>query len=91
MAVISLTLFNLIILLIPPAPLALLLELMQLPFSARLTLLGAVICNALLSFAFEHWGTPAVAGIIDFGYYLLYQRRRTREGKTYKAVEGGMH
>lgn len=86
----TLTLFNLLVLLYPPQPLRLILELMVLPFSARLSLLFAAIANVVLSMAFEEWGTQAVAQVIGIVFQLQRGRRRTREGKAYKAVEGGM-
>ncbi|KDQ53585.1 hypothetical protein JAAARDRAFT_137089 [Jaapia argillacea MUCL 33604] len=85
-----LTAFNILVLLRPPQALSLILELVPLPFSARLVLLAAVVVNVVLSTAFENWGAQVVAQVI--GWLLLFrrERRRVREGKTYKAVEGGM-
>ena len=54
---------------------------MYLPFSARLALLVAIICNTVLSIVYENWGTPAVAGLIDFGYYIFHQGREKGIGK----------
>lgn len=86
----SLTLFNLLVLLYPPQPVRHILELMTIPFPARLSLLFAAVVNVLLSVAFEEWGTQVVAQVIGAVIHLRRGRRRTREGKAYKAVEGGM-
>ncbi|KAH9851454.1 Ca-transporting ATPase [Lenzites betulinus] len=84
-----LTAFNLVVLLQPPAAIASVLELMALPGLARGTLLLAVVLNVLASLAFEQWGTQAVARVI--GWVLeLRRQHRVRDGKLYKAVEGGM-
>lgn len=84
-----LSIFNILVLLSPPGPIAALLELMPLPSSARLTLLFAVILNVGVSMAYERWGAQTVASLI--GSLMKARRRwRTRDGKTYKAVEGGM-
>lgn len=84
-----LSLFNVLVLLLPPGPIAAILELMPLPFSARWILLVAVVVNVLISMAYERWGAHSVALLI--GSAMRMRRRwRTRDGKTYKAVEGGM-
>ena len=84
-----LSLFNVLVLLFPPGPIAAILELMPLPYSARWTLLLAVVINVAISMAYERWGAQNVAVLI--GAAMRMRRRwRTRDGKTYKAVEGGM-
>ncbi|TDL26307.1 Ca-transporting ATPase [Rickenella mellea] len=83
--------FSIVLLLVPPQAFALLLELMELPFPARATLLLAVIVNIGVSVAFEQWGTWLVAEVIAILSQFRRSRRRTRDGKMYKAVEGGMH
>ena len=84
-----LSLFNVLVLLFPPGPIAVILELMPLPYSARWTLLLAVVINVAISMAYERWGAQNVAVLI--GSAMRMRRRwRTRDGKTYKAVEGGM-
>lgn len=61
---------------------------MTLPLAGRITLLVAVVCNVLLSVVFERWGAPSVAQLV--GYVMsLRRRQRTRDGKMYKAIEGG--
>ncbi|KAL6307860.1 P-type ATPase [Sparassis latifolia] len=85
----ALSLFSVLVLLFPPAPIAAVLELMELPFAARLTLLVAVLVNIVLSMAYERWGTAVVTSVIGY-FFQLRRRRRVKEGKTYKAVEGGM-
>jgi len=89
-SIVTLTLFNLLVLLHPPEPVRLILGLMILPFPARMSLLFAAMFNVALSMAFEEWGTQVVAQLIGTIQRLRRGRRRTREGKAYKAVEGGM-
>ncbi|KAH7925940.1 hypothetical protein BV22DRAFT_1112020 [Leucogyrophana mollusca] len=90
LAIITLSLFSLLVLLHPPKLLALILELMPIPFSARAWLVVFVGANVVLSLAFEQWATQVISQII--GVLLNWRRgkRRFREGKAYKAVEGGM-
>lgn len=83
--------FNLLVLLAPPKAVAKLLTLMNLPQSARFTLLLAAVINIIVSLGFEQWGTQIVSmmigGVISWWHR---GRRRVRDGKAYKAVEGGM-
>lgn len=89
LSIVSLSLFNVLVLLFPPDFLSSILELTDIPLSGRFTLLLAVVVNVGLSVAFERWGAPAVAAIV--GYLTgMRKRHRTRDGKTYKAIEGGM-
>ncbi|KAI0666684.1 Ca-transporting ATPase [Trametes maxima] len=88
-SMICLSVFNVVVLLNPPGGVARVLELMALPVSARATLLLAAVMNVLASLAFEHWGAQAVARVIGF-VFELRRHHRVREGKLYKAVEGGM-
>ncbi|KAK0461196.1 uncharacterized protein EV420DRAFT_1530853 [Desarmillaria tabescens] len=82
--------FNLLVLLFPPAVLTDWLTLMVLPARARMVLLMAVVVNICVSLLFEQYGAQTVATVI--GTVLGWQRgrRRERDGKVYKAVEGGM-
>ena len=84
------TALSILILLAPPTPLAVLLELMSLPTPARLTLLLSVVVNVVVSMVFEQWGTQVVAEVIGLIHQIRRSRRRVRDGKTYKIVEGGM-
>ncbi|PCH43850.1 Ca-transporting ATPase [Wolfiporia cocos MD-104 SS10] len=84
-----LSLFNIVVLLAPPRPLAAILELVPLPWSARKTLLLAVVINIALSMVYEQWGTQAVSRVIG-SIMQLRHARRVKDGKAYKAVEGGM-
>lgn len=86
-SLIALTLFNGVVLLAPPHVISVILELMPVPFTARVALLWAVAINVLFSVAYERWGVHAVSHIV--GLFVHDRRRRTRDGKTYKAVEGG--
>ena len=80
--------FNIVVLLDPPRAVMKLLELMYLPPGARATLLLAVVVNIVTSLVYEHYGAQAVSRVIGMLFEL--RRRRVREGKIYKAVEGGM-
>ncbi|KAF8893975.1 hypothetical protein BD779DRAFT_1504591 [Infundibulicybe gibba] len=82
-----LSLFNVMVLLAPPAMISDLLSLMPLPVGARVTLLVAAVLNVILSMAFEEWGAQSVATFVG---EITRWRRRALEGKVYKAVEGGM-
>jgi cation-transporting P-type ATPase 13A2 len=86
LSIVGLTAFNLLVLLRPPTALLNLLELMRIPFHGRVTLLAAAVVNVAASFAFESWGTEGVARAIAWLIALRGERRRVREGKTYKAV-----
>ena len=88
-SIVALTLFNVLVLLSPPAFLSSILELTDMPLMGRATLLLAVIVNVGASLAFERWGAPAVA--VAVGYLMAFRKRqRVRDGKTYKYVENGM-
>lgn len=86
-SIIALALFNLLLLLRPPKVLELILELMPIPFSARASLVAIVVVNIVVSLAFEEWGTRLIANLME---KLQEERRRYRDGKAYKALEGGM-
>lgn len=81
--------FNVMVLLYPPPFIVSILELQDLPFAGRTTLLAAVVVNVVLSMGFERWGAPAVAQTV--GYFMdMRGKHRVKDGKTYKVVEGGM-
>ncbi|KAJ8076562.1 hypothetical protein AAF712_000212 [Marasmius tenuissimus] len=84
--------FTVLVLLAPPAMLAKILELMPIPIDGRWELLIAVVVNIAACLVYEQYGTEAVAGVIGRIMRWRRERRRTRDadGKTYKAVEGGM-
>jgi cation-transporting P-type ATPase 13A2 len=91
LSLVTLSAFNIMVLLRPPQAVADILELMPLPSSGRFTLLATAAANVILSVAFERWGAPSVARVV--GWVLRSRRNsrgRVREGKIYKAVEGGM-
>lgn len=88
-SLIVLTAFNLLVLLGPPRMVTGILELMYIPFSARLLLLGAAILNVGMSVAYEHWGTDLISDMVRNLVDMHEGRRRIRDGKTYRAVEGG--
>lgn len=89
-SIILLSLFSTIVLLAPPQPIALLLDLMQIPASAKATLLGVVVLNVLASSLLER--TELLNQIVTGIYKQLKSKRsrRVRDGKLYKAVEGAM-
>lgn len=89
-SIIALTLFNFMVLMSPPKPLRNILELMDIPLNASIALLFAIIFNIVLCLMYEAWGTLVVSKGIGALMRLRQGRRRVREGKAYKAVEGGM-
>lgn len=88
LSLVGLTAFNLIVLLAPPRALIIVLELMRLPMDGRTTLLFAAAINVAASLAFEEWGTGVVASALGWIAQVRKERRRVRDGKAYKAVEG---
>jgi len=83
--------FNILVLLAPPRAVSQVLTLMTLPVAGRYVLLAAAVVNVGISMAFEEWGTPAVSTMIGLMIRWWQQgRRRSRGGKMYKVVEGGM-
>jgi len=89
LSIVSLSAVNIVALLAPPAPVSRWLNVMQLPFSGRMTLCVAVVVNMIASVVFEDWAVPAIAKLTG-GWQKWYGQRRVREGKAYKMVEGGM-
>lgn len=89
-SLIALSLFSILVLLSPPQPVVLVLELMPLPWAARGTLLFAAAINVALSVSFERWCAQVMAQLIGGLFLLRCGRWRGREGKAYKVVEGGM-
>ena len=83
--------YNILVLMTPPHAVSEFLTLMPLPVSGRYVLLVAAILNVGISLAYEEWGTPAVSAVVGL-MTRWWQRgkRRTRDGKMYKVVEGGM-
>ncbi|KAJ6594005.1 Ca-transporting ATPase [Mycena capillaripes] len=87
-----LTGLNTLVLLAPPQTISDLLTLMPLPIHGRAVLLFGAAVNAVLCMGFEQWGAgilAVVAGRMAKTSHHWWGRRR-REGKVYKAVEGGM-
>lgn len=87
-SIILLSLFSLVILLSPPQAIIGVMNLLPLPFGARVVLLMAVVGNVVVSMVFEEWGAGRIAEMI--GVVLRWRRGRWRAQKTYKVVEGGM-
>ncbi|KAI6157586.1 hypothetical protein BKA82DRAFT_4058956 [Pisolithus tinctorius] len=88
--IIGLSLLNALLLFRPPKFLVLVLELMQLPWDARLWLAAFVVINVALSVAFEQWVGQAMSQLLRMILSYYRERKRYRGGKAYKAVEGGM-
>ena len=86
----ALSLMNLLVLLCPPKAFELILELLPIPFSARASLAGFILVNIVVSLAFEEWATQLIVKLVGALMKLRQEKRRYREGKAYKAVEGGM-
>ncbi|ELU37719.1 Ca-transporting ATPase [Rhizoctonia solani AG-1 IA] len=85
-SIVALTAFSTLVLLAPPQPIRLLLNLMEIPTGAKRTLLVGAILNAAICFAFERWNPVAGAlEVVSRG-----RQRRVRGGLEYRAVEGGM-
>ncbi|KAG9316705.1 hypothetical protein JVU11DRAFT_2765 [Chiua virens] len=89
-SIITLSLFNLVVLLCPPKSMELILELMPIPFSARAWLTAFVLVNVVVSLAFEEWATELIAKLIGALMVLRREKKRYQDGKAYKVVEGGM-
>lgn len=92
-SMLGLVVINVWLLLNPSKPVASLLTLMELPTSARVTLLVAAGVNMVLSMGFERWGTvltSEVLGRMGYLWSLSGGRWKVREGKAYKAVETGL-
>lgn len=89
-SVTALSIFSTIVLLMPPGPVALLLDLMELPESAKLTLFIAVILNAVLCLLLER--LALLARIVGAVSRRTKKRRRTvrENGKVYKAIQANM-
>lgn len=83
--------FNILVLLAPPPAVSKVLTLVTLPGAGRYVLLAAAVVNVGISMAFEEWGAPAVSTMIGL-MIRWWQRgqRRSRGGKMYEVVEGGM-
>jgi cation-transporting ATPase 13A3/4/5 len=87
-SLIVLGLINTVILLSPPKLAVILLELMVLPRSPRVTLLVGVVVNVVVSVAFERWGVQYLAQIVGSLMKMYQEHRRVRLGKAYKLVDG---
>lgn len=82
---------NMLLLLAPPHAVSNILTLMTLPVAGRYVLLVAAAVNVGISMAFEEWGTPTVSTVVGLMIRWWQRgRRRARDGKMYKVVEGGM-
>jgi cation-transporting ATPase 13A2 len=87
-SVVVLTAINLVILLSPPRSAIVILELMNMPVTARRTLLLAVVVNCVVSVMYEQWGAKAVAELVEWVLRHRRDRKRWRDGRAYQRVEG---
>ena len=81
---------NALLILSPPHSLLILLDLMHIPMSARVTLVVTVVVNVVLSVIFERVATNSVGRVIGSAMEALRSKTRVSGGKVYKAVESGM-
>ncbi|KAG9018165.1 hypothetical protein FRB90_012009 [Tulasnella sp. 427] len=89
-SIVVLAAFSTVVLLFPPRPVALVLDLMEIPASAKATLLFVVVLNVVVSSFVEKW--ELLSQVITFFQKRWRSKRpkRIRDGKLYKAVEGAM-
>lgn len=85
-SLVALTAFSTLVLFAPPQSIRLLLDIMPIPSSAKMTLFAGAVLNAAVCFGFERWNPIAAA----LEVISRRQRRRVKGGLEYKAVEGGM-
>jgi cation-transporting P-type ATPase 13A2 len=81
--------FSTWVLLVPPQPAALILDLMPVPWRARLMTGVAVLVNVGVSFAYEEWIAARVAkavGVITQRESGRRRRRREAGGRVYEAL-----
>lgn len=84
----SLTVFSTWVLVTPTISVQLILNLMYLPWSARLVLILIALVNVLASFAYEAWIHEPIATVVQT-LWKAYGRRRRREGRIYESVGRG--
>jgi len=89
-SIVTLSLFSTVVLLAPPSAVALLLDLLDLPISAKFTLLVLVIFNVLASSWLEHYELLGRAVAFLDRRWRHRRPKRIRDGKLYKSVEGAM-
>ncbi len=82
-------LLNVWMMLFPPKPLAILLELMAIPFVARATLAFVVVINIVFSTVYERWGSAIVADVVGLISEVVRANVRSRGGNAYKPVDAG--
>jgi cation-transporting ATPase 13A2 len=92
---VGLTAFSTYVLIAPSQSLALVLDLMDIPMSFRLELLGIVILNTIACVCFERYAERPIARWIKRvkNWWLgrkHRERRKTSSGKVYKTIEGNM-
>jgi cation-transporting ATPase 13A2 len=80
--------FSTWVLLGPPQPVALVLDLMPVPWHARLTMGLMVLVNIGISFGYEEWISARVAKAVGVVFQGESGRRRRREasGRVYEAL-----
>ena len=83
-----LTVFSTWVLVTPTISVQLILNLMYLPWTARLVLILMALVNVLASFAYEAWIHEPIATAV-MTLWKAYGRRRRREGRIYESVGRG--
>ncbi|KAI0305581.1 P-type ATPase [Multifurca ochricompacta] len=84
---VTLSLFNISVLVAPTKFVSAVLELMPIPVSARLTLLWVGVINVAVSVSFERWVAQPVADVIGIFLSRHEGRRRIKESRIYRAVD----
>jgi cation-transporting P-type ATPase 13A2 len=83
-----LTVFSTWVLVTPTISVQLILDLMYLPWTARVVLMLMALVNVLASFAYEAWIHEPIATAVQT-LWKAYGRRRRREGRIYDSVGRG--
>jgi cation-transporting ATPase 13A2 len=87
LSLVTLSLFNVSVLLAPTKFISALLELVPIPLSARLILLWAAIINVAVSVGFERWVAQVVADVVGMFVSHHEGRRRIKDNRVYRAVD----
>lgn len=89
LAMSAIGLLNVWMMMFPPKPLAILLELMTIPFVARVTLAFVVVINIAFSTLYERWGSAVVAEVVGLVSEFFQSKIRNRGGNAYKPLDAG--
>ncbi len=86
LSLVALSLFNVSVLLAPTKFISTFLELMPLPFTARLMLLWAAVINVAVSVVFERWLAQLIADVVGMLMTEYEGRRRMKDSRAYRAI-----